>query len=307
MFIELDFNSNEAIYMQLRNQIILGIAQDKIKNGESLPSVRQLAEDIGVNMHTVNKAYALLRNDGYLKLDRRKGAVVCVTVDSRKEQLEKASGYNAETAYFSAEMNVRRRQVLVELNNTSCKLQAGAMQWMLGNVSMQSGVSAGNFLGKALGAAVTGETMAKPEYTGQGYVMLEPTYKHILLVDVAQWGQIVLEDGLFLACDSTLQHKVVSRKTLSSAALGGEGLFNLSLSGQGIAVLESPVPQQELIMFNLQDDEVKIDGNMAIAWSGSLNFTVEKSSKSLIGSAVSGEGLVNVYRGTGSILMAPTA
>ena len=91
MFIELDFNSNEAIYMQLRNQIILGIAQDKIKNGESLPSVRQLAEDIGVNMHTVNKAYALLRNDGYLKLDRRKGAVVCVTVESRKEHLEKVN------------------------------------------------------------------------------------------------------------------------------------------------------------------------------------------------------------------------
>ena len=91
MFIELDFNSNEAIYMQLRNQIILGIAQDKIKNGESLPSVRQLAEDIGVNMHTVNKAYALLRNDGYLKLDRRKGVVVCVTVESGKEQLEKVN------------------------------------------------------------------------------------------------------------------------------------------------------------------------------------------------------------------------
>ncbi|MGN0390523.1 MAG: GntR family transcriptional regulator, partial [Wujia sp.] len=89
MFIELDFNSNEAIYMQLRNQIILAIAQDKIKNGESLPSVRQLAEDIGVNMHTVNKAYALLRNDDYLKLDRRKGAVVCVTIESREEHLEK--------------------------------------------------------------------------------------------------------------------------------------------------------------------------------------------------------------------------
>ena len=218
------------------------------------------------------------------------------------------SPMNAVDEYFMSKMNVRRRQVVIDLDrNHSAMIQAGAMQWMLGNVSMQSGVSAGNFLGKALGAAVTGETMSKPEYNGQGYVMLEPTYKHILLVDVAQWGQIVLEDGLFLACDSTLQHKVVSRKTLSSAALGGEGLFNLSLSGQGIAVLESPVPQQELIMFNLQDDEVKIDGNMAIAWSGSLNFTVEKSSKSLIGSAVSGEGLVNVYRGTGSILMAPTA
>lgn len=215
--------------------------------------------------------------------------------------------WNAETAFFSAEMNVRRRQVLVKLENSGCLLQAGAMQWILGNINMETGVTMGNFLGKAIGAKVTGETMAKPEYKGSGYLMLEPTYKHIILVDVAQWGHIVLEDGLFLAADNTLQHKVVSRKSLSSAVLGGEGLFNLSLSGQGIAVLESPVPQQELIMFNLQDDEVRIDGNMAIAWSGSLDFTVEKSTKSLIGSAVSGEGFVNVYRGTGSILMAPTA
>lgn len=217
------------------------------------------------------------------------------------------SPYSAEQAYFSSAMNVRRRQVLVELNNTGCTVQAGAMQWMLGNVSMTSGVKASNFLGKAIGAAVTGETMSKPQYTGQGLLMLEPTYKHILMVDVAQWGSIVLEDGLFLACDSHLQQKVVSRSNLSSAVLGGEGLFNLSLMGQGIAVLESPVPQQELIQFNLQDDVVKIDGNMAIAWSGSLEFTVEKSTKSLIGSAVSKEGFVNVYRGTGTILMAPTA
>lgn len=216
------------------------------------------------------------------------------------------SPYTAETAYFSSEMNVRRRQVLVELNNTSITVQAGAMQWMLGNVSMTSNVKATNFLGKAIGAAVTGETMSKPIYTGQGYLMLEPTYKHILMVDVAQWGSIVLQDGLFLACDSQLQQKVIGRSNISSAVLGGEGLFNLCLAGQGIAVLESPVPVQELIQFNLQDDVVKIDGNMAIAWSGSLEFTVEKSTKSLIGSAVSGEGFVNVYRGTGTILMAPT-
>ena len=214
----------------------------------------------------------------------------------------------AETAYFSSEMNVKRRQVLVELNNTGCTIQAGEMQWMLGNVQMSSGVKGiGNFLGKAVKGAVTGESAVKPEYSGQGLLMLEPTYKHIIMVDVAQWGSIVLDDGLFLACDSTVQHKVTARSNLSSAVLGGEGLFNTMLMGQGVAVLESPVPQQELIQFNLQNDVVKIDGNMAIAWSGSLEFTVEKSSKSLIGSAVSGEGLVNVYRGTGSILMAPTA
>ncbi len=214
---------------------------------------------------------------------------------------------SAETAYYASQMNVRRRQLLVELNNTGCVVQAGAMQWTIGNVNMSSGVTAGNFFGKALGAAVTGETLSKPEYFGQGLLMLEPTYKHIIMVDVAQWGSIVLQDGLFLACDNTVSNKVVSRSNVSSAVLGGEGLFNLSLAGQGIAVLESPVPQQELVQFNLQDDVVKIDGNMAIAWSGSLEFTVEKSTKSLIGSAVSGEGLVNVYRGTGTILMAPTA
>ncbi len=230
----------------------------------------------------------------------------CFRVLEHQKDLS-VSPFSAETEYFAAQMNVKKRQVLCELNGNGVKLQAGAMQWIIGNVNMATGVTGGNFLGKMVGAKVTGETMAKPEYTGQGFVMLEPTYRHIILIDVAQWGNIVLQDGLFLACDSTVQDKVVGRKNLSSAVLGGEGLFNLSLSGQGFAALESPVPQQELIQFNLQNDVVKIDGNMAIAWSGSLEFTVEKSTKSLIGSAVSGEGFVNVYRGTGSILMAPTS
>ena len=78
---EIDFNSDEAIYMQLRNQIILGIATDQIQEGESLPSVRQMADHIGINMHTVNKAYSVLRQEGILKLDRRKGAVICIDAD----------------------------------------------------------------------------------------------------------------------------------------------------------------------------------------------------------------------------------
>ena len=88
MIIEIDFNSNEALYIQLRNQIILGIANSKISEGESLPSVRDLAEDIGINMHTVNKAYALLKQEGYLRLDRRSGAVICVDADKYKARQE---------------------------------------------------------------------------------------------------------------------------------------------------------------------------------------------------------------------------
>ena len=181
------------------------------------------------------------------------------------------------------------------------------MQWMLGNVAMDTGVQGvGNFFGKMVGASVSGETAVKPHYYGSGVVMLEPTYKHILLMDVAEWGCLVLDDGLFLACEDTIQQRTVARSNFSSAVAGGEGLFNLSLTGQGVAALESPVPMEELIVINIENDQVKIDGNMAIAWSGSLNFTVERSGKSLLGSAASGEGLVNVYRGSGKILLAPT-
>ena len=87
MLIEVDFNSDEAIYIQLCNQIILGIAMSDIQEGDSLPSVRQLADTVGVNMHTVNKAYHVLKREGYISLDKRRGAVIAVDVD-KLQQLE---------------------------------------------------------------------------------------------------------------------------------------------------------------------------------------------------------------------------
>ena len=78
---KIDFNSDEAIYIQLRNQIIMGIATDMIREGDTLPSVRQMADYIGINMHTVNKAYSVLRQEGFVKLDRRRGAVVSLDID----------------------------------------------------------------------------------------------------------------------------------------------------------------------------------------------------------------------------------
>ena len=81
MILEVDFNSEEALYIQLRTQIIVGIATNRLKEGESLPSVRQLAESIGINMHTVNKAYTVLKQEGFVKVDRRRGAVIAIDAD----------------------------------------------------------------------------------------------------------------------------------------------------------------------------------------------------------------------------------
>ena len=221
------------------------------------------------------------------------------------------SPMNAMNEYFMSKMNVRRRQVVIDIDKDhSAIIQAGAMQWMGGNVRATSGVKGiGDFLGKAIKGAVTKETAVKPEYVGEGCLVLEPTYKYIILADVGKWGSagMTLEDGMFLACDANVKSKVVAKKNLSSAVLGSEGLFNLSLQGNGVAALESNVPEDELIEVILENDELKIDGNLAVCWSSNLEFTVERSTKTLVGSAVSGEGLVNVYRGTGRVLMCPVA
>lgn len=215
----------------------------------------------------------------------------------------------AQTAYFMSQMNIRRRQVVATLNQQGIILQAGAMQMIVGNVQMNTNVQgAGDLFKKFIGSKVTKESAIKPRYFGTGQVILEPTFKYIILEDLAKWnGSMVIEDGLFLACTDSVQMKVTTRSSFSSAVAGGEGLFNTSLNGSGIVVLESYVPAEELLVFDIVNDTLKIDGNMAIAWSNSLEFTVERSSKTLIGSAASGEGLVNVYRGTGRVLVAPVA
>lgn len=216
----------------------------------------------------------------------------------------------AEAEYFMGQMGVRRRQAIARLDGSSRIIaQAGAMQWMSGSVRLTSGIKGvGDLFGKMVKGAVTKESAVKPEYEGRGILVLEPTYKYLLLEDIGQWGSgMTIEDGMFLACESSVQNSVVYRGSVSSAVFGGEGFFNLCLSGHGIAVLESNVPEAELICVELENEELRIDGNLAVCWSADLEFTVEQSGRSLVGSAVSGEGLVNVYRGTGRILMSPVA
>lgn len=221
------------------------------------------------------------------------------------------SPMNAIDEYFMSKMNVRRRQVVIDISKDhSAVIQSGSMQWMGGNVQATSGVKGiGDLFGKALKGAVTKESAVKPEYVGEGCLVLEPTYKYIILQDVSKWGAVgmTIEDGMFLACDARVRRNVIARKNVSSAVLGGEGLFNMSLQGNGVVALECNVPEDELIEVQLENDELKIDGNLAVCWSSNLEFTVERATKTLVGSAVSGEGFVNVYRGTGKVLMSPVA
>lgn len=232
----------------------------------------------------------------------------CFSIVEYKRDLS-VTPLNAMAEYFNGQMNVRKRQLVAQLDRSAITLQQGVMQWVVGDINATTGLKgAGDFFKKALRSSVTGESAIKPEYKGTGMIVSEPTYRHLIIIDLDDWNRgILVEDGMYLASDAEVEHKTVMRSTVSSATLGNESLFNLGLFGTGFVVLESDVPEEELVEVELHNDTLKIDGSLAIAWSESLTFTVERSGKSLIGSAASGEGLVNVYRGTGRVLMKPVS
>jgi uncharacterized protein (AIM24 family) len=224
--------------------------------------------------------------------------------------LSQFSAAEAISKYYMSKQNVRKRQIKIDINNQAVRLQKGAMQWMGGHIELTTGVQGlGGFIGGALRGAATGEGMVIPQYKGTGIIVSEPTLKHIFLVDVSQSPQgLVIADGLFYACDGCINIEVELVKSISGAVAGKQGWFNMRLVGNGIAAMESPIPFSELVRVDLTaSDILKVDGSFAIMWDGTIKMTVERSGKTLIGSAMTGEGLVNVYKGTGSVYLATPA
>lgn len=224
------------------------------------------------------------------------------TIIERKE-CKSPTLANAVNLYFFNKLGGRIRQVVCNASN-GIVLSNGAMQSVVGDVSVTTGVKGvGDFIMKGIRGKASGEATINPHYVGQGYVITEPTFRFLIPFDISQFGgSVVLEDGYFYACEESLQMRTVSRKTVSSMAMGNEGLFNLQLQGKGRFILESDIAPEDLVWVYLDNEKIKIDGSMAIAWSGNLRFTVGKSGSTLIGSAMNGEGLVNIYEGTGLVI-----
>lgn len=212
----------------------------------------------------------------------------------------------AQQVYFMEKQNIRVRQIALYLNNEKVTIEKGAMSYFQGNIEMVSGVTLGNALGRMIRGAVTGEHMAQPEYTGTGLLVLEPSFKHFLVLELAQGESIIVDDGMFYCAQGSVTVKAVAQQNISSAVAGGESIFQQQLTGPGLIILESIVPMCEIDVIDMDNDTLRVDGNFAVLRSAGLGFTVERSAKTLIGSAVSGEGLVNVYRGTGQVWLAPT-
>lgn len=223
------------------------------------------------------------------------------------EGLEGAS--DVETAFglnIIRENGIKLKQIRIALDDSSVILEPGALSYMKGDIEIKS--KTGGVFGfgkKLLTSKLTGETVFKPTYSGSGEIFLEPSFGNFALIELED-DEIIVDDGMFFACEDSVEVGVSIQKNVSSALLGNEGLCQTKISGSGIVALEVPVPENEIFKCVLVNDTLKVDGNFAILRTGNIEFTVEKSSKSIVGSATSGEGLVNVYRGSGEVWLVPT-
>lgn len=199
-----------------------------------------------------------------------------------------AGGMDIDTAIklkFMNDAKIKLRQVRIILHNSGVNIESGTLSYLKGNIEMSSKVGGVIGLGKKLFASkVTGETAFKPLYEGTGELFLEPSFGHFALIELED-DEIIVDNDLFYACEDTVEIGVQMQKSVSSMLFGNEGVFQTKLSGSGIVVLEIPIPETEIFKCKLNNDVLKVDGNFALLRTGNIEFTVEKSSKSLIGTA----------------------
>jgi uncharacterized protein (AIM24 family) len=197
------------------------------------------------------------------------------------------------------------RQVRVLLKNGELITESGALQFMKGDVTMKVDSSLKSAARGILSNKLTGETSVKPRYTGNGEIYLEPSFDHFLVFEMDN-EEIVADKGVFYCCESSIAVGVAAQRNISSALAGGEGLFQTRLTGSGICVIQCNVPIEHILIYQLDNETLQVDGNYALLRRGKINFTVEKSTKSWIGTARSGEGLLQTFRGTGEVWIIPT-
>lgn len=197
--------------------------------------------------------------------------------------------------------NIKKQDLLnyveVELHNESVRTEAGALRYYQGPIEMQSKLpSVGGFIKSKL----SGEKVFRPTFKGTGKLVLEPSFQEFYELQLND-ESLVLDRGAFWACDSAIELSIAVNK-VSTTLFSGEGLIQTVVKGSGSVIIQAPGPIE---IIDLVDDRLVVDGNFAVARSASLDFSIQQSATSLLGTVTSGEILVNVLQGTGRVYLAP--
>lgn len=198
------------------------------------------------------------------------------------------------------------KQVKITLLNSAVTTESGALHFHKGNICAECETGGvGGLAKKLLKNKLTNESAFTPTYSGTGEVFLEPSFSHYILMELNN-DAIIVDKGMFYCCENGVRVEVSAQKNLSSGLFGGEGWFQTKISGTGLCVLAIPVPSAEVLKYELKNERMQVDGNFVFLRSASINFTVERSAKNLVGNLTSGEGALQTFEGTGTVWMAPT-
>ncbi len=211
---------------------------------------------------------------------------------------------SAERLFFVQQAGMTLKKVRIRLEGSKLRVEPGALFYMHGDLEMKASTGGGIMKGLAR-KALSGESFFVNEIHGTGDVYLEPTFGHFLLIPIRN-QEVIVDRSLFYAGTAGLDVSAVMQKNISSAAFGGEGLFQTKIAGEGVAVIYSPVPRSEIQEIDLQESKLSVDGNFALMRTSGVQFRAEKSSKSWVATSVSGEGLLQTFTGTGRVWIAPT-
>lgn len=205
------------------------------------------------------------------------------------------SSYGTTFDVFEYEMH---RMARITLQNTSVSIEAGLLHYWVGQIQMNAAAPS---LGGMAKSFLTKEKAVRPVYTGMGEVYLEPTFGEIEFLELDGQQMWILDRGAFLACDQGVQLGMYTNPAFQSF-FGGEGMFQTQVSGTGKVMFSSPGPLERV---DLRGQTLTVDGSFAVARTGQVEFRVEKATKGLFRSMMSGEGMVNVFTGHGTVLLAP--
>ncbi|MBF2066969.1 MAG: AIM24 family protein [Calothrix sp. C42_A2020_038] len=255
---------------------------------------------------------------GFIEPHQRKTAsklevLNCVSGENFKVEIlgyKTLSGVNnpeiAQAIYYANQVGMQLKQVKITLLGGDAQIEAGALQYLHGNIQIEN--KAGGVAGFTKGVInrlLTNESIFIPRYRGNGTIYLEPSFSHFMVYYLNN-EEIIADKGLFYCGEGALDIGAAMQKNVSSALLGGEGFFQTRIRGTGICVFELPVPADEVHCVHLNNETLRVDGNFALMRTGKIEFTVEKSTKSILGTLTSGEGLLQTFRGIGKVWLAPT-
>lgn len=212
----------------------------------------------------------------------------------------------AQSLYYASHGGMHLKMVRIRLNKSAARVERGSLYFMKGRLEMRASTGGGLLKGLTR-KMVAGEDFFVNEIHGTGDIYLEPTFGHFFLHRVdEQEGGIIVDRSLFYAGTAGLDIAVGRQRTISATLFGEETYFQTKISGTGVAVLFSPVPREELIQVELNDEKLLVDGNFMLMRSEKLSYRVEKSSKGWLASSVSSEGWLQTFEGSGYVWLAPT-